>query len=565
MLDNQENKFFTTEPEPQKVTSPELELLDSLSEPTKNENYLQPDTKEYISQAPSSISPPGGPSAADKYESNQSYSNTNTTIPNNSNYYSYNWDGRQEMQNRNTNTAKQVPGPGYYNYSGNQLNNAKNAYYNYTAQPVSGNYAVQQPVFTTATQNQVNRTKGKKTKAKHSGAMAVLMAFLILFAFGVGIGGGYYGFYAFNAVKNNISDDLLVIKKDDSAIITEDVTSENNAALATSEIAKIAADSVVEITTEIVNTSGFASQYVQSGAGSGVIISDNGYIVTNNHVIEDASKITVTLRDGTIYEAELKGTDKIADIALIKIDASGLKAATLGDSDKLNVGDKTVAIGNPLGQLGGTVTDGIISALSRDVVIDNVTMTLLQTNAAINPGNSGGGLFDGRGRLIGIVNAKSAGTEIEGLGFAIPVNNVSAVLDDLKQYGYVRGRVRMGVTLLDIQNPAYAMMYRVSELGCYVQKIETNSAAAKAGFQIGDRIVKVNGTKIQTSSEVKAEINKQKVGDKATFEIVRDNQTKTISLILEEEVPDLTHEENNSKNFNQEPDRGNSIWDYFNW
>ena len=227
----------------------------------------------------------------------------------------------------------------------------------------------------------------------------------------------------------------------------------NNNATATNvsitDIANETMDSVVEIKTESVSTHSFFQQAIVSGAGSGVILSKDGYIVTNHHVIDGASKITVTTRSGKSFEAKLIGSDSATDLAVLKIEAEDLHPAVLGDSSKLNVGDTAVAIGNPLGSLGGTVTSGIISALDREVTIDNQKMQLLQTNAAINPGNSGGGLFNANGELIGIVNAKSSGDSIEGLGFAIPVNRAKEIINNLIENGYVKGRASLGVTLVN--------------------------------------------------------------------------------------------------------------------
>ena len=184
---------------------------------------------------------------------------------------------------------------------------------------------------------------------------------------------------------------------------------------------------MVAITTESVATDSWLRQYVTEGAGSGVIISEDGYIVTNNHVIDGASNIKVTLNDGTQVAAELISTDAQTDLAVIKIDKAGLPPVAFGDSAALNVGDLAVAIGNPLGTLAGSATEGIISGLEREITIDGRTMKLIQTSAAINPGNSGGGLFDQYGNLIGIVVAKSAGSEVEGLGFVIPFPRSSSV------------------------------------------------------------------------------------------------------------------------------------------
>lgn len=253
-----------------------------------------------------------------------------------------------------------------------------------------------------------------------------------------------------------------------------------SAQLSIEEIAAKAADSVVEITTESVTTGEFLQQSITQGAGSGVIISTDGYILTNYHVIEGASTITVTLRNGNSYPATLVGVDDNLDVALLKIEETNLSPATFGDSSSLKVGETAVAIGNPLGQLGGTVTNGIISALDRDITIDGKTKKLLQTNAAINPGNSGGGLFNDKGQLIGLVVAKSSGEEIEGLGFAIPINDVVNILDDLKQYGYVKGRISLGVSLLDISSQQMALMYRVGQTGCYIYSTVDGSAARES-------------------------------------------------------------------------------------
>ena len=223
--------------------------------------------------------------------------------------------------------------------------------------------------------------------------------------------------------SGGVYEDMDVIKNDGSININEQVGSTGfGGDLSIAEVVEQVADTVVEITTTNVVTDRFYGQYVTSGAGSGVIISENGYIITNHHVIDGARRITVRLTDGSEFAATLIGSNADKDIALLKISATGLRAAVLGSSEALVVGQEVVAIGNPLGSLGGTVTDGIISALDRTVVIDGHRMTLMQTNAAINPGNSGGGLFNRAGELIGIVNAKQADTGIEGLGFAIPID-----------------------------------------------------------------------------------------------------------------------------------------------
>ena len=311
--------------------------------------------------------------------------------------------------------------------------------------------------------------------------------------------------------------------------------------LQTTEVVEKSADSVVEIVTEYVETGVFSQQYIQSGAGSGVIVDSNGYIVTNHHVIDGAEKISVTLRNGENYTAELIGSDAKKDLALLKIEADNLVAAVRGDSDNLKVGQRTIAIGNPLGQLGGTVTEGIISALDRDVTVDGQTMNLLQTDTAINPGNSGGGLFDGYGNLIGVVVAKSSGSEVEGLGFAIPINDAVDVISDLLDYGYVRGRIYIGMEFLDVTSEPVAWMYGLNSLGCYVYSVDRNSNAEEAGFKSGDLILKVDDVTVNTSDEIEAQLDSKAIGDKVEFTVVRGRSTGKISLVLEEYVPEETN------------------------
>ena len=290
-------------------------------------------------------------------------------------------------------------------------------------------------------------------------------------------------------------------------------------------VAKLAINSVVEITTETISTSVFMSQYVTTGAGSGVIITEDGYIVTNDHVVAGASSIKVRLHNGDEYAASLIGTDDDADIAVIKIEAAGLSAATLGDSASLEVGDPIVAIGNPLGKLGGTVTEGIVSALERTIKIDGQEMSLLQHSAAVNPGNSGGGLFNASGQLIGIVNAKYSDTSYEGLGFAIPLSTALPVIRDLMEHGYVTGKVDLGAEFLDITSQYYALYYGVPEYGVYVQSVKTGSDAAGAGILSGDRIVSVDGTEISSYSDIESIIKSHSVGD--TVEVTLKRYTRS--------------------------------------
>lgn len=299
-------------------------------------------------------------------------------------------------------------------------------------------------------------------------------------------------------------------------------------------VAALTQNSVVEIRTESVSNSLFLRQFVTEGAGSGVIISEDGYIVTNNHVIEDARSILVALHDGTTYEAQLIATDSKMDIGVIKIEASGLTPAILGDSDSLSVGEPVVAVGNPLGQLGGTVTNGIVSALDREIILNNEHRNLLQTNAAINPGNSGGGLFNADGELIGIVVAKSSGEDVEGLGFAIPINDAKPIIEDLIAQGYVGGRVSLGITALDLTTPQLAAQYGFKTSGVYVQSVIENSSAANGGLQPGDCFVSINDTAIEAISDITSILNESSVGDQLEITVKRDGKIVELTLTLQE-------------------------------
>lgn len=288
---------------------------------------------------------------------------------------------------------------------------------------------------------------------------------------------------------------------------------------------------VVEITTEQVVNGSYFQQYISSGAGSGVLISADGYIITNNHVIEGATKVMVRLTSGAEYEAKVIGSDAQGDIAVIKIEEKDLPYAAVGDSSTLVVGEEVLAIGNPLGALGGSVTNGIISALDREITIDGQKMQLLQTNAAINPGNSGGGLFNMNGELIAIVNAKSSGSAIEGLGFAIPINYAYDIAKELIDNGYVTGRPSLGISYIEIDDYMDLMRYRVNSYGIYVYD------GGATDLKNGDRMIKLGDYEVTNSATLKSAIQSYKVGDTVTITVVRGGVYTDISVTLIEDVP----------------------------
>ena len=431
-------------------------------------------------------------------------------------------------------------------YSNNYQNPNTNAYDNYqsngyTAQNQQSQNVYNSQPYGTAPNHSANAKppKAKKPKKQRKpisrGGITIALAVTMVFSCGLGFGGGYFA----NKVNTSTSGSLNITKTSNSGTTT--TASSTSKANSTSEIVKKTADSVVEISTESVVTGSFAQQYVQQGAGSGVIISQDGYILTNNHVINGANSVKVRLRDGTEYDATIVGSDSDNDIALLKVSATGLSPATFGDSNSLAVGDYVVAIGNPLGELGGTVTDGIISALARKVTIEDTQMTLLQTNAQVNPGNSGGGLFNANGELVGIVNAKQSATEVEGIAFAIPINNVLDILSDLKEYGYVTGKVDLGIDFTDITSDETAFYYGVNQTGCYVLSVDSGSNAEKAGVTRGDLVTKVNDTDVSSSSDITAALEKAEVGDTVTFTVSRRGTSKTISFVLEEYIPAVSN------------------------
>lgn len=344
---------------------------------------------------------------------------------------------------------------------------------------------------------------------------------IILLSGVVGFGAGYAGSHLSN--NANVTIQQQTNKSNFGTVQVSDV----------SDIVEKCKDSVVEITTESASSgNSIFGQYVSQGAGSGVIISKDGYIVTNNHVVSGATSLKVTTTDGTEYDASVVGKDSQTDLAVIKVDANNLQAATLGDSDILQVGDPAIAIGNPLGELGGTVTTGIISATDRQITIDDETMTLLQTDAAINPGNSGGGLFNADGNLIGIVNAKESSTGIEGLGFAIPITPAQDIITELMQNGSVTSRPALNVSLYDYTSNNQGQ-YSKYEDGCYIVQIVKNGAADKAGLKQNDRILSFDGEQIQSTSDVKNVLKKHKIGDTIKMVVERDSEKITVEITLQ--------------------------------
>ena len=281
-------------------------------------------------------------------------------------------------------------------------------------------------------------------------------------------------------------------------------------------------------------------EYTQTGAGSGVIISEDGYIVTNNHVISGVDKITVFVMDEngeeTTYDAKLIGSSESNDIAVLKIEAEGLNAASFGDSDQLEIGELAVAIGNPMGTVHSSVTAGIISATERELTIDDVTISAIQTDAAINPGNSGGALFDSYGNVIGIVYAKSSSVSIEGIGYAIPVNDVKELIttmitDPESVSAQTKGsQIMLGITIIDVteeMSKQYSM-----PVGVYIREVADFSAAQRAGMTMGDIIIEFAGEPVTCADDLNAIKAKQTPGDIVKVKVDRNSRTVELELVI---------------------------------
>ena len=396
---------------------------------------------------------------------------------------------------------------------------------------------------------QAAASKPPKKRRKHSGGRIARSAVALVLAAAMGFAGGFVGARVGNAGNKVV---IQQVERTDSSAASG--TAVSSSGMTTSQVSEMVSPSVVVITTEQVvysQWSWYGQNQVESGAGSGVIISSDGYILTCAHVVSGASQITVTIGD-TDYTATVVGEDDTSDVAVLKIDATGLTPATVGDSDSLSVGDSVLAVGNPLGELGGTVTSGIVSALNRSVTIQGTsstnTMSLIQMDASVSPGNSGGGLFNMNGELIGLVNAKSSSSDAEGLGFAIPINDAIQVAQDLLENGYVSGRPYMGITYIAVTDAQTAAQLNVNAYGVYVVDVVQGGPADKAGLKAGDRIVSIDGTEIAQKDDLGTLMQQHTAGDTLSITVARDGQMQTVSLTLGEKNASNTAAQRSANN-----------------
>lgn len=370
-------------------------------------------------------------------------------------------------------------------------------------------------------------------KKSHGGKKVLLRVAACIGVVALGFGGGLAGTVV--ASRTGLTGGQVVVQQVQRDANTDSVSqgSTNGTNLSIQDVAALVQPSVVAITTEqmVSTNTWFGGSYVQSGAGSGVIISQDGYIVTCAHVVSGANNITVQLADGTEYTATVVGQDSTSDVAVLKIEATGLTPAVIGDSDSLAVGETTIAVGNPLGTLSNTVTNGIVSALNREVTVQGNDMNLIQTSASISPGNSGGGLFNANGELIGIVNAKSSYSEAEGIGFAIPINTAMEIGRQLIENGSV-ARPALGVKIMDVTDAQTAQQLGVSTMGVYVVEVTKGSGADAAGVQAGDRVLAVDDTAVSDSSALKNYLKDKGIGDTVNLQVERDGKVLTLAVTL---------------------------------
>ena len=367
-------------------------------------------------------------------------------------------------------------------------------------EPFGNQQSAPQQTFYTDTAAAPQRVKKEKNTSPYVTKKFFALMLVVCMVLSAAVGAGAYALAISNFGGTSVDKSVHtthynLAKAAGSELSIEEIVAKNE-------------NSVVAIETESVATDSWLRQYVTQGAGSGVIYSEDGYIITNNHVIDGANSIKVTLYNGKSYDATLVAADEQTDVAVIKINETGLTPVSMGSMDQVSVGSLAVAIGNPLGTLSGTATDGIISALEREITIDGKSMTLIQTSASINPGNSGGGLFDQYGDLIGLVVAKSSGSDVE-------------------------GRPAAGIQIQDLTDSSTAMQYGVSITGVYIMGV-TGDNAKKAGLQQGDMIYYLDDVKITDSATLLKTIQSHKVGDTVTFTIVRGGDILKVDVQLED-------------------------------
>ena len=332
-------------------------------------------------------------------------------------------------------------------------------------------------------------------------------------------------------------------------------------------------NSVVSINCSSVSTNIFGQSVQSASSGSGFIITQDGYIVTNHHVVSGASSVTVTMYDGTEDPATVVGSDRDYDVAVLKINATDLQPVTLGNSSSVNVGDTALAIGNPLGELTFSMSQGIVSCCDRAINVDGTPFNMIQVDASINPGNSGGPLMNLYGEVVGIVSAKYSSfsnTTVEGLGFAIPIGDVQAIITDIMENGQVTDKPSFGITAGTMTEQMAAQYQIEQKSGAFVYSVNKGGAGEKAGLRMGDVITKVDSTDIASMEDLTAAKKGHKAGDTVTVTYFRDGSSHTTSLTFDVKADDTVQEsqqgQQNQQNQQDQQNGGNSfgsLYDYF--
>jgi len=395
-------------------------------------------------------------------------------------------------------------------------------------------------------------------KKKNRFGLKIAALALVCALVGGFIGAGIHG-VVLDAKVNKT--DVQVSDREVAEVQTVKVNGSNQMTMA--EVYAATINSVVSINVSSTTTNFYGQQVETAASGSGFIITQDGYIVTNHHVIDGASSVKVTLYDGTDYTAKVIGSDEEYDIAVIKIDQTGLSPVTFGDSSKLNIGDTIAAIGNPLGELTFSMSAGIVSCVDRAINVDGTPFNMIQVDCSINPGNSGGPLMNSYGEVVGIVSAKYSSysnTTVEGIGFAIPINDVLALVEDIMTNGYVSDKAYMGITP-GTMTEQMAQQYRfdISE-GVFVYSVEKGSAADKAGLKMGDVIVKMDDKDIKSYEDLVAVKKSYSAGDTVTLKVYREGDYQNIRLTFDA-APQT--EESEEAPTQQTPSSGSDNYGYF--
>lgn len=374
-------------------------------------------------------------------------------------------------------------------------------------------------------------------KHKKSGAAAKVAALALCCALVGGVCGGAIGAKIVpQSGKASASSTVLQGSRENTVIDVKSIDTSKQ--LTAAEVYAQNVNSTVGVTTSITSTNFWGYQTTAAASGSGFIISEDGYIVTNYHVIEGAESVKVTAYSGESYDATVVGYDESNDVAVLKIDATGLSPVVIGDSDNMNVGDSVVAIGNPLGELTFSLTSGSVSALNREITLSsNVTMDLIQTDCAINSGNSGGALFNMYGEVIGITNAKyssssSSEASIDNIGFAIPMNRVYGIVKSIIENGYI-AKPYIGVSAADVSTETQS--YGLPK-GAAIKSVTEDSPAAKAGLQVNDIVTKVGDKEITCANDLVDVVSEASSGDVLKMTVYRSGSTVEIDVTVGEKI-----------------------------